>query len=228
MTPRKFRNTKSSARPKITIPLHESREFFEAKIEKNNVPQDFELKSAIRGMGKVDEMLETLNDTVDKLNSDRTLNEHGRAAEHVRYVDKVAPKVFETIEKVTEIVDRRTDEINAKINEPLNEEGNSRDAKEIRQWAAQNFDTPTAVFKWVKQRIDKQDFSSASAVLSKPAYLVNLSEENRQDLLKYYREKRFAGKMKVKQELERIGKAALHKIVILDKVPKFHFERFSA
>lgn len=205
--------------PELSNPMNETGEAFKIRFfERGETPDDVDLSTAIRGISKLDETMSAVNDVRDKLMRDNTLNEAGKKAEYLRYVKKKGNDIHQNIENVTKIVDRRSSEISDIINKPINEEAGGRDASDIRDYVRSLKQKER--FPWIQARIDAGDFESASAALGSKFYLAGLSEEMHQNLMTYYRKKRFSDLMKVQESLDKIGESMMNKTVIVSNFRK--------
>lgn len=205
--------------PQLTVPMHESKEAFRIRLEDEGI-DDTRVTGLLRGIGEIDNIMNRVNEIRELVMKDRTLNEHGKKAEFLKYVRKASKVASEQILNVTQAVDQHTQELSDLINAPIREEASSRDAQEIRNWFNQNVPDQADKIQWIKSRVDEGDWETASALLGKKSFLSGLKEDNKEPLIDYYRKKRFAQAYKNREALEKIGKAMLHKTAILEKFEK--------
>lgn len=213
------RNEKEPLLPEIAVPMHETSTAFKSKIERDEVPDDSDVATALRGIENVDSHLKKINDVREKIMADQTMNDAGKKAAYLKFYNKIKPAVQRDIERLSTVVDKKTNEIHDRISRPVSDEAGGRFAHEIRQHV-KSLDTTGDRLSEVKKFIDKEDFESASAVLGSKYYLAGLSEEHQQNLLDYYRNKRFSDDMKVRNVMHKVGDSVLHKLGMLSRFEK--------
>jgi len=212
------RQKKEPTLPPLTNPMTDRQESFKIRFKKEEMPDDADLTAALRGLGKIDETINSVNEVREKIMSDPTLNEAAKRAEYLRYAKKKQDELQFNIENVSRIVDRRTTEISDTINRPINDEAGGRDASDIRKYVAKLDKSDRVPF--IKARIDEGHWESASAALGSKFFLAGLSPEMHGTLMKYYREKRFSDLMKVNSGFDKIGTSLMKKLDITSRFIK--------
>lgn len=212
-----IRNSKKPLLPKLTNPMNITAKAFTIRFENEQIPDDTDLNTAIRGISKIDEKFERISDVREKLLSDKTLNSVGKKTEFLKFAKKMHEGINRDIENVSRVVDRRTSEISEVINQPIKQEADSNISNNIREYVAK-LPSKAERMAFIKKKIDEGCNMTASSCLGSLGYLAGIDDdETQQILLKYYREKRFSDLMKVNSGFEKIGNSVMKRLDILSR-----------
>lgn len=162
------------------------------------------VQSALRAIDESREFIEkTENVRVQNL-KDPTNTPAAAKLKTYEFAQKAKKEIYDRAEKSETGIRNVINQIDEKINGPIQGEAGSRQANEIRSHLKSLKDEPARI-TFVRDRIKAQDWETVSAAIGSKFFLAGLSEDSQKFLQELYQQARFADKIQVRNYLERVA-----------------------